>query len=214
MNNETTIKALIDQAIESNKKDCQDLQYVNIDLNLAEDNLQKIGESVVPGFIINHIYRDLIYYFTNHGNSEYNISKGLFIHGKTGTGKTVLANVFNIFNGVYNPPKNFRIMDASEIPIAFEIGGMLEVNRLLKGNCLLDDFGSERIEAVYYGTRAEPMKEFLIQRYKMFIQEGKLTHIITNFTMEYIKEMYGSRIESRFFEMFNDVVLDGKDLRK
>lgn len=222
-NQETVIEALIDQAINSIKSGRKDLEYANIDLTMAENNLYKIGQSLMTinprtkqrrQFEPNDIYHNLIYYFTNHLNCPYDISKGLFIHGRTGTGKSLMSVVFNIFNGVYNPKKNFKLIDSSEIPMAFEMGGMSRVYYLAGGNCLIDDFGNEIMEAVYYGTKANPMKEFLTKRYKMYIQEGKFTHIISNFTMDYVKEMYGDRIESRFCEMFNDIVLDGKDLRK
>ena len=57
------------------------------------------------------------------------------------------------------------------------------------------------------------MEQILLNRYDNNLP-FKFTHITTNKSVDEIEQMYGTRVRSRMKEMFNMIVLDGKDRRK
>lgn len=63
------------------------------------------------------------------------------------------------------------------------------------------------------GNKSNVMADIIFGRYKNGLV-GDMTHGETNLSVVQIEEFYGPRIRSRFSEIFNWIVLTGKDRRK
>jgi DNA replication protein DnaC len=76
----------------------------------------------------------------------------------------------------------------------------------------LDDLGAEEPQANHYGSKSQPIKDLLNLRYE--VRNEYKTFATTNKDLEYFREIYGDRIVSRFYEMFNIIDVNGVDLRR
>jgi hydrogenase maturation factor HypF (carbamoyltransferase family) len=77
-----------------------------------------------------------------------------------------------------------------------------------------DDLGTEEMKK-NYGNQVNVMAEVILNRYDNKHKYGwHCTHVTTNLTMAEIESEYGTRVRSRFTEMFNQIVLHGSDRRK
>lgn len=158
--------------------------------------------------ILGHI----VYYLINDESSDYDLRKGLFFFGNTGTGKTTLLKACSEFTRTTRV-KAFKIRSAKEV-----------VNNILSdGNAKslenytqitepynfgFDDVGHEN-ECTIFGTRINAIEEILTARYDRKL----LTHCTSNLTPDRIKEYYGQRLHSRLHEMFNIILINGEDFR-
>src|SRR5688572_28740581 len=182
----------------------------------------------------NKIIFDLLcYYFSNDikfcsfseniGIKNPSLDKGIFIAGNFGVGKTWLMSLFR-----KNQRQVFHLHNAKKIANIFESDGEEGVDTFItppknaandasvffhkvSGLCI-DDLGTEDIKT-HYGNRKNVVGDLIELRYSKG-HTGILLHATTNFTVKQIEEFYGGRITSRMREIFNWVVIDGKDRRK
>lgn len=173
----------------------------------------------------------LVYYFFNDPAFEGNLSSGLWIHGRKGTGKTMLLRIFRemSFNGLIPTGKGYNLAYCSDIAQEYEAKGAgclgkyhepvirieNNIDRVYATNWAFDDLGSENLKANHFQNVRNVMQEILDARYRRYIELGSLTFITTNLNQEIIesKDFYNVRIGDRFHEMFNDIKLDGPSLR-
>lgn len=159
--------------------------------------------------------------FESMGN--FSLNKGLCFAGVPGVGKSWLMKLFN-----KNPRQCFYIRDCKQISLDYQQGGaeiIDEYSNVIKaavndkdvfyqpkiGVCF-SDIGTEDVKN-NYGNKTNVIGDILFNRYKNMIT-GDLTHAETNLTVDQIEAFYGSRIRSRFSEMFNWIVITGNDRRR
>jgi hypothetical protein len=192
------------------------MKTIALEHNEVIKYFQAIAEKVSPGFVIDKdnetVINNLIDYFTGH-QGALDISKGIFLHGTIGCGKSILMKIFKLLTGHVFQVNSFRHIEACEIENKYLKCGDYALEDYLKGTWLIDDLGFEKGQVNYYGTRIELLSEILTKRYNVW-QAGSFTHITTNLTATKIEERYGQRVRSRFTEMINDVYLPGPDRRK
>jgi hypothetical protein len=174
------------------------------------------------------ILDNLIYYFLGHAK-EYDLNKGIALVGDYGCGKSTIFNIFHEFlRTVFPFNKNlFRICSIEDIiedsaksdfmssPYINNVkvdGSGSHYNKPI--HILLNEFGH-----VYnikkYGTDVNQLIEmFIMKRYDIFQQNGKLTHITTNYFPKQLENHYHPKVVDRFREMFNIIELKGESLRK
>lgn len=157
---------------------------------------------------------------------QYSLKKGICLHSEErGTGKSVIMTLFSI-----NRRSCFAMITTAKISHFFEADGDKIISRFNVpwacerspqyffqspvGICF-DDFGDEEIK-VHYGNRENVMNRIITSIYND--HPGKevfpLFHMTTNLTGDRIEEKYDRRVRSRMREMFNWIVLPGKDRRK
>lgn len=150
------------------------------------------------------------------------LTRGIYLSGATGTGKSVALELLNLFAGIDDPKVrlggNWRYLTwgcyrAEDIwHEAATSERALERYKRMPVLCI-QDLGSEpATEAVYMGSRREPLRLLIEAR-------GDRTDLITHFTSNYpiahpeLARRYGDRVVSRLHGMCNQLVLNGPDRR-
>ena len=154
-------------------------------------------------------------------------NKGVLLMGPVGVGKTHTLREMAIRSKIgwghpdmptmyYYEGENSTPIYLSDIKsdaLARLIAKKDGVLRLFKDHTLyLDDLGSEEPQANHYGSKSQPIKDLLDIRYE--VRNSYKTFATTNRNLDYFRDVYGERIVSRFYEMFNLIFVEGVDLRK
>jgi DNA replication protein DnaC len=93
------------------------------------------------------------------------------------------------------------------------LGDYRTFNQKRAGYCF-DDLGTEETKS-HFGNKINVMAEIILNRYDNKTAMGwEFTHVTTNLSADEIEQYYGSRVRSRFREMFNAITLNGNDRRK
>lgn len=149
---------------------------------------------------------------------ENNITKGLFIAGKTGTGKTafvkslfqtckemkIYCKVEGESTGYFFTPLN--VINAKTISNNYYTNGAKPTE---VGILCIDDL--QRIESNYMGNKIDLFADIIEERYCI---NYTVTFATSNFPMQDKYFGFGSRVESRMCEMFAYYELNEKDYRK
>lgn len=137
--------------------------------------------------------------------NEPSINKGLFIAGPYGCGKTLsmlaMRKALQTFEGAFSYK--------STVEVVAELDNKNQKIDYSNRTYFFDDLGQEK---KHYGN--EVFADLLFQRYDLFRNKGKKTHITSNLNIEQIEDRYGQYISSRFYEMFNIIYVGGVDRRK
>lgn len=151
-------------------------------------------------------------WLTGERNGEINPFRGIWIAGKYGTGKTLLLKSLcemltdiALTKNSYIPKfyKSFDLIKQYQ-------EGNYSVNPKNKGILIIDELGREPVVLNEYGNKRAPIVEILEQRYDF----GLITIVISNYTIEDTRTIYGEFVIERFKEMFNYVNYKGGSRRK
>ena len=162
-----------------------------------------------------HVLLQLYAYFSKDAGlcEFYSIqqSKGLFLSGPTGVGKTVLMKLVRHF---YNQTSRYRIVACPQVSMEFMERGsnvmmyygrnyvdFIDQNALTQSYCF-DDLGTED-EVRHYGSVTNVLGQIILMRYELFQSRKVMTHFTSNLTSEQIGNHYGERVRSRLREMCN-----------
>ena len=198
------------------------------DIKSGLDLLKKYAEAIYPGFIIDqnneNAITQLIWYFNGDekftiNNYPGDINKGVLLIGKPGTGKSLMMRIFAeyikfddlfFFSEGKRISMQYDIKACNDIVNEFENSGHdVAANYARRRIICFDDLGEEKKEAVYFGSRENVMQTLIERRY----QNSVITLATTNFNIDSLGEMYGARVKSRIYEMFNIMILPGTDRR-
>lgn len=196
----------------------------------------QIANDICPGYVIRpelHSLYDAIFRYCMMLQGPYDISKGLFIYGSIGTGKTTLLAIIREFCAMVRPPDvdggrySFRITNAIDVCAQFAAKGYDGIQTYICRNPeayiglnninteisrqAFDELGSEAQITQHYGTAENVFQYILQQRYDR--RDRNITHITTNLEPSQLKDVYGMRIYDRCKEMFNFVQICGRTFR-
>ena len=146
------------------------------------------------------------------------LTKGLYIAGPTGTGKTLAVDILNEFTEIDYIPinlngKTFRLKWQSirAADICQEYSQYGEIDKWKKCAILcIHDLGAEKLETMYMGNRTEVLREIIEYRGD---NDGLITIITSNVKPEKLISLYGARVASRISGMCNYFILRGEDRR-
>lgn len=146
-------------------------------------------------------------------------SKGLWIWGDIGTGKSTLIKIINRFCYEVRPyepigrrhtplPFWMRIRRAIDLCDAYARDGVEGLANLIAiERLVIDDLGTENRLTSHYGTSTNVIGDLLLRRYDM--RRDYQTYVTTNLSPPQIMDVYGPRIYDRCGEMFNFISLNG-----
>lgn len=151
------------------------------------------------------------------------ICKGIYINGRTGSGKSLAMAVMALFAEVDSPTiyagGDFRLLRwqprTTAAQIWDEVATGADALRKYTNMPILciQDLGAEpEGEAVYMGARRLPLRQLIEAR-------GDRNDLVTLFTSNYapdderITRLYGERVASRLRAMCNILTISGKDRR-
>jgi DNA replication protein DnaC len=147
------------------------------------------------------------------------ITRGLYLAGPTGTGKTLCMRVFHNFAKCLG--LNYTIGDKLQyIDLNFYRADLICDDYAKEGDLQkfkqmpilsIEDLGSENQETLYMGNRRNVIQSILEARGDRPLQ---LTNITSNIPIEHLGDTYGDRVQSRAYSMFNYYILSGSDRRK
>ena len=152
-------------------------------------------------------------------NEGFKFRKGLWLYGRFGSGKTVLMLTYKrVRESLFKTKCGFKTcvemneaflkMDVYINRIAGEDGIKTFKNRQDTIERIFDDLGEEEITINNFGNKYCVMGSILSERHKGFPKVK--THITTNLRRDQVGELYGGRIDSRMYEMFNFILLGAK----
>jgi len=206
-------------------------------IEFIKQNVEKQGiRKYYMDHNLRQYYRLLCQYFTANPKFEqnfitvlkdgreykifYKLKKGLLVIGKPGISKSFsFEKVIHNFNHKYfNFFKNaYKIERSTTIKNNFEnMGGeALDFYQKQKCNLYIDDLCKEGSTVKKYANEYKPLRDVLNIRHQMFVDFGYKTYATSNFMFKEIVHYYSDnngidieRMSSRFYEMFNIIVLD------
>lgn len=187
-----------------------------------------IGETIVPGFAIDNDNR-IAYLAASFwacglpfhcASGEGDNTRGLYIAGPTGSGKTVLTKVVRrLAEVVGSSVKTFgnvyqlgRWMEARADEIVADYARTGDLTGWVDAPILcVQDLGSEPREALYMGNRAEPLRQLVERRAD---RDGGMLVVTSNLLPTHLGDKYGDRVASRVPQMCNLIVMAGHDRRR
>ena len=144
--------------------------------------------------------------FESEGHGK--LTKGIYLLGPVGVGKTLLMRVFSIGP---DGTARYRMKATTKVVNDFIDHGFVDNYDPV----CFDDLGVESIPAFYMGNKKNLMAEIISTRYESKGGIGfRRTHFTSNLDFGKAEALYGSRVRSRLKEMVNVLVLDGNDRRK
>lgn len=231
---ESNIKNIISAAINSYKMGGIRRQRIDVEMSKAVEIWKGIGSELIGNdyvvdannsFVIENLIRwALGQPFTHNvpGNSQKNapgdLSKGIFIGGTCGSGKSLAIDILKIFLSIFNVKiqisGNFQMLGwakyrADSICDKFRQDG--DLSAYTAARCIaIDDIGSEPREILYMGNRVDVINQVLEVR-----GDKPCITILTANTAPHqpkMQERYSKRVISRLMGL-NYFVLCGNDRR-
>lgn len=164
--------------------------------------------------------RALTKYFINDPTAEYDgkqipLTKGLFIYGAVGTGKTELMLIFERFCKDNNLSKQFQFSSMSKIYTDAKADAAFDpVSPNVCFSRCFDEFGRYTGAVKRYGDDLDINEAVLEQRYERFKRYGQLTHLISNMDTNEAKDKFSPMLFDRVRSMCVGIYFKGESKRK
>jgi hypothetical protein len=192
-----------------------------LDLPWCLSFLEKRGKELYGGKFKIHeedheiIFKLIVYFIGDKQNAQklgIDLQKGILLTGPVGCGKTSLMNLMRF---IPPPERNHIIKSCRDVSFEFIQEGyevIWRYSRLSFNNSrpkiyCFDDLGTEQ-SLKYFGNECNVLGEILLSRYEYFVSHDMVSHITTNLSASEIENFYGSRVRSRFRELFNLISFD------
>lgn len=146
------------------------------------------------------------------------IDKGIILAGNSGSGKTVLLE---IFSEMKIPGNYFRCVPCDEITDSYKRNSISALDRYripflqhmqyatYENIFLFDDLGFER-KFKEWGSDIDCMMDIIMKRNRLFTEFGVRSLFTTNCTMDQLEKYYDTRTASRLYGMCNVIYLGAK----
>ena len=141
-------------------------------------------------------------------------SKGLFLTGPAGIGKTLGVSVLATKFG-------WPVLPVADIVSAFLERSETEFQDFISAAdfwgtpraVVLDDLGTEPLPVNRFGTAYNVMADVLDVRYRLFLRYGVRTIVTSNLGDEDLVKRYGFRMDDRLNQMFDFAAVTGRSRR-
>ena len=160
----------------------------------------------------------------NAVDARFSLTKGLWLWGNPGVGKTLLMQMFRInkrlcFDVVQCPKFAYNYVKFGDVVITpykrvlpADASSYDNFFQKEKGVCY-NDLGTEPLQSKHYGNAINVMETIFLETY-----ENKVPwwhrHVTTNLTWKQVEDSYGVRVKDRIRQCFNVIEIKGNSLRK
>lgn len=160
------------------------------------------------------VIADITAYFIGDPGSSIPLTKGIFLYGGVGVGKSFIMQTMAKFCELAEiKPMLFKeISTKSLMQEVADEGKVRPIRKYFTGNVMLDDLGEERQDVKLYGNTENPMDLLITERYTRFQEKGMITHATSNLPPNKLS-IYGTRLFDRFGDMTHAVLLPGGSKR-
>lgn len=128
---------------------------------------------------------------------------GLFLYGRCGTGKSILAQVIFKILSQGRPFGSCRMITAIDLQSSFKDleNGWLYESVKTEAVSIIDDLGCEPARCMIYGVDYQPIQDLFYHRY----DKRLITVLSSNLDDKMITERYGLRVWDRIEEMYDRI---------
>ena len=169
-------------------------------------------------FILSDLHREhytkIIQYFFNDPAGSLNLTKGLFIIGPVGTGKTLTFKLIDQYFRSLKLKPPFKTMSCIRVMEEYTESGFISLNDYKDNTYYFDDLGVENPDTKHFGNNLNVMAHIVNRRYEFYENKGQNTHFTSNLGKNEIKKIYGLRVLDRLNKMCNWINLKGESFRK
>jgi len=192
------------------------------DYAVVEKGIINLGLMYEPKFEITKnndlAYRKLAHFFTGNEMPDLDLTKGIYIYGNKGSGKTLAMKIMKDFTKEIIRNNGFKFYNATEIKqgVTDIKDAYWAVLNYLDGKpttVFVDDIGTGYDEINTFGTKFNVTEALISERYIHFMRESRFLHVTSNISPLYFQTTYDERIVSRMNEMFNFIEISGPDYR-
>lgn len=158
---------------------------------------------------------NLVKYFINDPSCSFPLSKGLFIYGAPGTGKTEIMQVFARFCKENGLSKAFEMVTLSRVYETAKVDkGFDPITPNVQGDKCFDEFGRHVGCVNIYGNDLDINEAILEGRYDRAKRYGQLTHVIANITPNETESKFTPMVFDRLRSICTGVYFKGESKRK
>ena len=195
--------------------------FTHLARNKFEPNFKMTSQNInLYKFIIDYaLGRDLDNHIICGNNTTPDKCKALGLMGNTGSGKTLVMQIFREFckidgikYAVGGKVKNFVpvMISARRIVNEFNSHGYAALDTICSYDSLIiDDLGAENQTVKYYGSEVDVIEYVIEERYAL----NNMTHFTTNLNFAEIEDVYGERVRSRLYQRTNLIKITVSDHR-
>ena len=160
------------------------------------------------------IIRNMIRYFTNDRECDWPLTKGLFVYGLPGTGKTEVMQVFERLCRENDLPKQFQFTSMAETYVKAKAEkGFDPITQNIQLDRCFDEFGLYTGAVTTFGESLDINEAIVEARYKRFRQSGQITHFISNMTTPQVQAAFSPMVFDRIKQMCTGVFFEGQSKR-
>lgn len=160
------------------------------------------------------ILQNLTLYFINSPRCDWSLTKGLFIYGAPGTGKTEMMVIFERFCRENNLTKAFTYSSLSKTYVeAKSNAGFDPIAPNVQFDRCFDEFGRYVGAVKRFGDDLDINEAILEQRHERMKRYGQLTHLVANITPNETEGKFSPMIFDRARSMCTGIYFKGKSKR-
>lgn len=209
------------------------VKFIGYENDVVWQWFEKIANDLMPisGFekkkyIIDNANRgiidQMIKYFWLDATCKIDVYKGIILHGNTGTGKTMLFEIFNELiklDGdnciMFRSGNKMCKFNLTKINAREMTDNLVKDKTELFENCrtyrsvFIDEIGKEALQVKHYGNIITPIEDIVDSRDKI---QG-LLFATTNLSLAELNDRYGARVYSRLNKLATFIDVTGTDRR-
>lgn len=160
------------------------------------------------------IIKNMILYFICSDKGMFPLSKGLFVYGKPGTGKTEIVQIFERFCKENQLSKAFEFTSMAEIYIrAKSEKGYDPICSNIQLPRVFDEFALHVGAVTTFGDQLDINEAIIEARYKRYKSAGQITHLISNATTVQIEQILSPMLFDRVRSFCTGVQFTGNSKR-
>lgn len=158
--------------------------------------------------------RNLVKWVINDPTCELNLTKGLFVFGENGAGKTEFLTALETFAKRYVLSKQFELCSMSEVyDRTREDKDYSPIKENIQFDRCFDEFGRHVGPVVRYGDGLDINEAIIEARYNRFRRYGQISHFIANMAPNEAEQAFSPVIFDRLRTMCTSVHFTGKSRR-